>query len=268
MNAVNDGDPVAVVTGGARGIGRAIARQLAGEGFAVVIATRSLEPAVAVVEGIEAEGGKARAVQLDITDHQQVQRVMGEILAQHGQIDVLVNNAGGSARGDMSLFRDSEEAVWHKVLATNLMGVLHTCRAVINPMLERGYGRIINIASVAGMIGTAGQADYSAAKGAVLAFSAALAKETAGSGVTVNCVSPGPTVSEAAREMSAQSLRNTPYEVLGKATGFGRFAAAEEVASMVVFLASEQASFVTGQNHPVCGVMNLGIPDQLGGRKE
>lgn len=259
---------IAVVTGGARGIGRAISNQLAEMGCRVVIVTRTLEPALKVVEEIHAMGGQASAIQLDISDYGAVKTVIGRILDEFGRIDILVNNAGGSARGDMSAFRYSDESVWRRVLETNLMGVLYTCREVINPMLEQGYGRIINVASVAGMIGTAGQADYSASKGAVLAFSAALAKETAGKGVTVNCVSPGPTVSEAAREMTPESIRNTPYEVLGKATGYGRFAEADDIASMVAFLASDKAGFVTGQNHPVCGLMNLGIPDQLGGRKD
>lgn len=259
---------IAVVTGGARGIGRAISLQLAATGCHVVIVTRTLEPAHKVVDEIHALNQHASAMQLDISDYAAVKQVFTNILSDFGRIDILVNNAGGSARGDMSAFRYSDEAVWRRVLETNLMGVLYTCREVINPMLEQGFGRIINIASVAGMIGTAGQADYSASKGAVLAFSAALAKETAGKGVTVNCVSPGPTVSEAAREMTPESIRNTPYEVLGKATGYGRFAEADDIASMVTFLASEQAGFITGQNHPVCGLMNLGIPDQLGGKRD
>jgi len=256
---------VAVVTGGARGIGRAISLQLASRGYAVVIATRTLEPALATVETM---GGTSHAVSLDVSDYSAVKTVMAQILADHGHIDVLVNNAGGSARGDMSLFRYSEEPTWQRVLASNLMGVMYTTREVINPMLDRGYGRIINIASVAGTIGTAGQVDYSASKGAVIAFSSALAKETAGKGITVNCVSPGPTSSEAAREMTPESIRDTPYERLANATGYGRFAQADEVASMVVYLASEEAGFITGQNHPVCGVMNLGLPDQLGGKPD
>jgi len=259
---------IAIVTGGARGIGRAISLQLADMGCHVLIVTRTLEPAQKVVDEIHAIGGKASAMQLDVSDYDAVKKVIGEILREFGRVDILVNNAGGSARGDMSAFRYSEESVWKRVLDINLMGVLYTCREVINTMLEQGYGRIINIASVAGMIGTAGQADYSASKGAVLAFSAALAKETAGKGVTVNCVSPGPTVSEAAREMTPESIRNTPYEVLGKATGYGRFAEADDIASMVAFLASDKAGFITGQNHPVCGLMNLGIPDQLGGKRD
>lgn len=259
---------VALVTGGGRGIGQAISLQLASRGYTVIIGARTLEPALATVAKIETTGGVGHAVLLDVSDYGTVQQVIAQLLIDYGQIDVLVNNAGGSARGDMSLFRHSDAATWERVLATNLMGVLYTSREVINPMLDRGFGRIINIASVAGTIGTAGQADYSASKGAVIAFSAALAKETAGKGVTVNCVSPGPTSSEAAREMSAESLRNTPYERLAQATGYGRFAQASEVASMVVYLASEEAGFITGQNHSVCGVMNLGLPDQLGGKPD
>lgn len=259
---------VALVTGGGRGIGQAISLQLASRGYTVIIGARTLEPALATVAKIEAAGGVGHAALLDVSDYGAVQRVIAQLLIDYGQIDVLVNNAGGSARGDMSLFRHSGAATWERVLATNLMGVLYTSREVINPMLARGFGRIINIASVAGTIGTAGQADYSASKGAVIAFSAALAKETAGKGVTVNCVSPGPTLSEAAREMNAESLRNTPYERLAQATGYGRFALASEVASMVGYLASEEAGFITGQNHAVCGVMNLGLPDQLGGKPD
>ena len=265
---MNTPSRVAVVTGGARGIGRAISRQLAKQGCKVVIATRTLEPATKVVDEIERAGGQAFAMALDVSDRKQVERVFGDILGQFGRIEVLVNNAGGSARGDMSLFRHADAEVWERIFATNLMGVLYTCRQAINPMLNQQFGRIINIASVAGMIGTAGQADYSAAKGGVIAFSAALAKETAGKGVTVNCVSPGPTVSEAAREMTPESMRNTPYEGLARSTGFNRFGEADDVANIVSFLASDKADFITGQNHPVCGVMNLGIVDQLGGQRD
>ncbi len=144
----------------------------------------------------------------------------------------------------MSLFCYSEESTWNYVLGTNLKGVFYTCRAVINHMLEQGHGNIINIASVAGMIGLASQVDYSAAKGAVIAFTKALAKETAAHGVRVNCVSPGPITSAAGR--------NIPPEM-------------RDIANLVAFLASEDAKFITGQNYPVCGVMNLGLAESLSG---
>ncbi len=256
-------DRVAIVTGGGRGIGKAIAIKLAEQGADVVVAGTTPEPLNAVVAEIEALGRRAVAVQTDVSNFDSVKRMVGQTLETFGRIDILVNNAGGSARGRMSLFKDSEEDVWDYVLNTNLKGVFYTCRAVINHMLERGSGSIVNIASVAGMIGLASQVDYSASKGGVIAFTQALAKECSRQGVRVNCVSPGPTVSEAGRSIPAERRKSLAQDLLGHATGFDRFAEAADIANLVGLLACDDARFITGQNYAVCGVMNLGMPDSL-----
>jgi NAD(P)-dependent dehydrogenase (short-subunit alcohol dehydrogenase family) len=256
---------VALVTGGGRGIGKAISLRLADEGAHVVIAATTLAPAQAVVDEIVRRGRRALAIQTDVSSSDAVRQCVAQALETFGQIDILVNNAGGSARGRMSLFCESEEETWEYVLGTNLKGVFHTCRAVINPMLARGSGSIINIGSVAGMVGLASQVDYSAAKGAVIAFTKALAKETAAHGIRVNCVSPGPIRSDAGRSIPTERKKSLAYETLSHATGFDRFGDPEDIANLVAFLASDDAKFITGQNHPVCGVMNLGLADPLMG---
>lgn len=262
-------DRVAIVTGGGRGIGRAITLRLAEQGAHVVIAGTTLEPLQQVATEVEQSGGKALAVQMDVSQRDSVRNLVAQTLEHFGRIDILVNNAGGSARGRMSLFCDSEEDTWDYVLGTNLKGVFYTCREVIGPMLEQGSGNIINIGSVAGSVGFASQVDYSAAKGGVIAFTKALAKETSAQGVRVNCVSPGPIVSEAARQLSPEirekMQQSSVYQALNESTGFGHFGEPDDIAHLVTFLASDDAKFITGQDYPVCGVMNLGLNARLGG---
>jgi NAD(P)-dependent dehydrogenase (short-subunit alcohol dehydrogenase family) len=254
---------VAVVTGGSRGIGAGIALKLAEEGASVVIASRSLESAKEVVEKIESLGSDALAIETDVSDYSSVKNMIGRTLDRFGAIDVLVNNAGGSARAKMSRFCDSDEETWNYVLGTNLNSVFYTCREVIGHMLTRGSGSIINIGSVAGMIGLASQVDYSAAKGAVIAFTKALAKEAVAQGVRVNCVSPGPIRSDAGRTIPAEVAKSLAAQALGRATGFGHFGEPADIANAVVFLASDESKFITGQNIPVCGLMNIGMTESI-----
>lgn len=258
-------DRIAIVTGGSRGIGRGISLKLAQEGAHVVIASTTLEPALAVAEEVRALGVKCLAIQTDVANFDSVKQMVAQAVAEFGSIDILVNNAGGSARGRMSLFADSEEDTWDYVLGTNLKGVFYTCRAVINHMLEQGKGSIVNIGSVAGMIGLASQVDYSAAKGGVIAFTHALAKETAPQGVRVNCVSPGPITSDAGRDIPPEVRAKFAKNGLGQATGFGHFGDPSDIANLVSFLASDESKYITGQNYAVCGVMNLGLAQPLAG---
>lgn len=256
---------VAIVTGGGRGIGKAIALKLASEGADIIIASTTAEPAMQVIKDIEALGRRGLFLQTNVSQYDSVKHMVASCLETFGRIDILVNNAGGSARNKMSLFCDSEDETWEEVLGVNLMGVFYTCRQVITHMLNQGSGSIINIASVAGMMGFASQVDYSAAKGGVIAFSQALAKETVAQGIRVNCVSPGPISSEAGRSISPEKKQNLAYSELSKATGFGHFGEPNDIANLVTFLASDEAKFISGQNYPVCGVMNLGLNLPLSG---
>lgn len=254
---------VAIVTGAGRGIGKGIALKLAEEGAHIVVATKSVEPGGEVVRAVEKLGRKGAVIQTDVSQFDSVKKMIAETLKQFGHIDILVNNAGGSARGKMSLFCDSEEDTWDYVLGTNLKGVFYTCREVIGHMQQRGSGSIVNIGSVAGMIGLASQVDYSAAKGAVIAFTKALAKEAAVRGVRVNCVSPGPVSGDAGRAIPEAMKSNLAMQALGRATGFGHFGEPADIANLVAFLASDDAKFITGQNYPVCGLMNLGMNESI-----
>lgn len=258
-------DQVAIVTGGSRGIGKGVSLALAREGATVVIASTTLEPCEELAEQINSSGGSAVAVRVDVADFESVKQLLDTTLENFGQVDILVNNAGGSAREKMSLFCDSEEETWRYVLETNMMGVFYTCRAVINHMLGRGSGSIVNIGSVAGMIGLASQVDYSASKGAVIAFTKALAKETTRKGVRVNCVSPGPIASDAARNIPPEMLTKFAQSGLGKSTGFEHFGDPDDIANVVLLMASDDGKFISGQNYPVCGLMNLGLSDPLSG---
>lgn len=246
---------VAIVTGAASGIGRGIALGLAKEGADVVVGDINLEQANKVVDEIKSLGRTAIAIKADVSQSQEVEVMAKTTLDEFGKIDILVNNAGGSARERSSPFCQSTEDVWDYVLGINLKGVLNCCRAVIEHMMQRRSGKIVSIASPAGIVGTPGMADYSAAKAGIIGFTRALAKEVASYDINVNCVSPG-------------SIE-TPYTLSGadearkyfkKLSGLNRFGKPEDIAAMVVFLVSDEASLITGQNYAVCGLCNLGGP--------
>jgi NAD(P)-dependent dehydrogenase (short-subunit alcohol dehydrogenase family) len=240
---------VAIVTGGANGIGRAIGLALAKEGADVVVADIETEAADEVVKEIKTLGRKAIAMKVDVANVEETKQMAQAALKEFGKIDVMVNNAG-VARG--GLFHESTEEAWDYVLGVNLGGVRNCTRAVINHMIERRSGKIVNISSCAGMVGERGATSYSAAKGGIIAFTMALAKEVTSYGINVNCVSPGPIHTR----LTAQSPRS---EEMMKSTGFGRRGKPEDIAAMVVFLVSDEAAFIVGQNYAVCGLRNLGI---------
>lgn len=247
-------DSVAIVTGGASGIGKAISLQLAQEGASVVIADIDVEGAKKVSDEIKTIGRRAMVVKIDVTRSEDVGQKIKAVLDEFGKIDILVNNAGGTAREKGGAFHESTEEVWDWVIALNLKGVRNCTRAVINHMMQRRSGKIINNASVSGVIGAANRVDYSAAKAGVIGFTKALAKEVAPYGIYVNSVSPGPTETSLLFAASLERQRTLKESVL-----LGRFGKPEEIASMVVFLASDEASYITGQNFIVDGGRSLGF---------
>ncbi|HHV57787.1 MAG TPA: 3-oxoacyl-[acyl-carrier-protein] reductase [Firmicutes bacterium] len=230
----------AVVTGGSRGIGRAIALELArlGAPVAVNYAGRA-EAAREVVELITAAGGRAVAVQADVAQAAEAGRLLAEAEAALGPVGILVNNAGITRDG--LLLRMKEED-WDAVLNTNLSGVFHCTQAALRGMLKRRRGRIVNTASIVGLTGNAGQANYAAAKAGIIGFTKSVAKEVAGRGITVNAVAPGFIATEMTTKLPAEVR-----EAYRSRIPLGRFGEPEDVARAVAFLASEAAAYITGQ---------------------
>lgn len=234
-------DKVAIVTGAAGGIGSAIARRYAQEGAKVVVSDIHMERAEQAAEELRALGAEAIAVQTDVRDMRQIERMISLTLETFGKIDILVNNAGGGTRiiNKSGVFHTAEQETLDWVIDVNLKGVLYCSRAVVNHMMERGTGRIINMASIAGVVGTKNASGYAAAKGGVIAFTKSLAMEVGTSGVRVNAVSPG-------------AILNLPGLANAK-TYVGRGGQPEEVASLVLFLSSDEADYISGQNHIIDG---------------
>ncbi len=242
---------IALVTGGGRGIGQAIATTLAAAGATVVINYRgNAEAATATVETITAQGGQAQAIQADVSVPADVERLFTTLLAQYGQLDILVNNAGITR--DMLLLRMSDED-FDAVLHTNLRGVFLCTRAALRTMTRRRSGRIINIASVVGIMGNAGQANYAAAKAGILGFTRATAREIGSRNITVNAIAPG----YIETEMTA-TIRPEARQALLASIPLGRLGTPADVAALACFLASPAASYITGQTFVVDGglVMN------------
>jgi 3-oxoacyl-[acyl-carrier protein] reductase len=241
---------VAVVTGASGGLGRAIAEALARGGSAVVVNyARSETAARDVVAAIEAAGGKAVAVQADVSTTAGAESLIQAALETWGRLDILVNNAG--INRDMLLMRMKEDD-WDAVLATNLKGVYLCTKAVTRTMLKQRFGRIINIGSVAGILGNAGQANYSAAKAGMMGFTRAVARELGSRGITVNCVAPGAIEAgmllELTEDQRNQYLKAIPLE---------RFGRPEDVAAAVVFLAGPGGEYITGQTLAVDGGLTM-----------
>ncbi|MHB1627344.1 MAG: elongation factor P 5-aminopentanone reductase [Bacilli bacterium] len=231
---------VALVTGASRGIGACIARALAQAGAAVAVNyLNNRDLALAVARECQSYGAQALAVQADVTDLGAIARLLQETQLHLGSPTILVNNAG---RAHTGLFADTDEAMWTELADANLKAPFFCTRAVLPGMLKAGYGRIINISSVWGIAGGSCEVAYSATKGGLIAFTKALAKEIGRSGITVNAVAPG----AIATDMLAR-LSNEDRELLSQETPVGRLGAPADVAAAVLFLASPDASFMTGQ---------------------
>jgi 2-hydroxycyclohexanecarboxyl-CoA dehydrogenase len=245
----------ALVTGGGRGIGRAIALGLAQEGAQVAVLDILAGNAAAVASEIEATGVKALALPADLTKRAQVDRAIADTLAQFGQIDILVNNAGWDR---MEMFLDSEEETWDKIIAINFKGMLYVCKAALPSMVARGQGKVISIASDAGRAGSTGEAVYAGTKGAIIAFSKTLAREMARHKITVNVVCPGLTETPLLQGIREQSPKTEKViEAVTRAIPLGRVGQPEDIAGAVVYLASPAADFVTGQTLSVSGGLTM-----------
>jgi 3-oxoacyl-[acyl-carrier protein] reductase len=231
---------VAVVTGASRGIGRAIAERLAAEGAKVVVNHRaSPEQAEEVVATIQARGGEVVAIQADVSDFGQAHELIKAVLKQFGRIDVLVNNAGTTRDTLLMMMKEDQ---WDVVIDTNLKSVFNCCKAVARSMVRQRSGRIVNIASVAGLAGNPGQTNYAASKAGVIGFTKSLAKELGSRSITVNAIAPG-FVPTALTEVLSEDLKQAAIDH----TPLRRFGKPEEVAAAVAFFASDEAGFITGQ---------------------
>ncbi len=242
----------AIITGGAQGIGEAIARQMASEGAAVAILDIQEAKAQAVAKDIIAQGGLALAVKMDIADSLEVKRVIKQVEDKLGKVDILVNNAGWEKAGP---FLELTEELWDRVIAINLRGHITVTRAVLDGMVKRKFGRIVNIGSDAGRAGSSGESVYSACKGGIIALTKTLARELIRYNILVNCVCPGPIDTA----MLAGMFENNPRvaEALEKAIPMRRLGKPAEVASAVAFLASDEASYITGQTLSVSGGLTM-----------
>jgi 3-oxoacyl-[acyl-carrier protein] reductase len=230
---------VVLVTGASRGIGRAVAAALAAEGAMVVLGARDAERLSAAVGAITAAGGRAEAVTLDVTGRPSVEAAVAHVLEAHGRVDGLVNNAGVARDNLLIRMKDDE---WDEVLSTNLKGAFLCTQAVLRPMLKQRSGRIVNVASVVGEVGNAGQANYAASKAGLVGFTKSVAREVASRGITVNAIAPG----FIETDMTA-AMTDKAREAVTGAIPLGRVGRPADVAGAVVYLLSDAAAYVTGQ---------------------
>ena len=241
---------VAVVTGASRGIGRAVALELALRGAAVVVNYKnSPEAAGQVVQAIQAEGGRAAVFQADVANFAQAQDLIKFAIETFGNLDILVNNAGITRDMVIMMMPESD---WDVVIETNLKSTFNCSKAAVKHMMRKRYGRIVNVASVAGVMGNPGQTNYSASKAGQIGFTRALAREVASRNITVNAVAPGFVDTEILNTVSPENLESAL-----KVVPLARLAKPEEIAYAVAFLVSDQAAMITGQTLGVDGGISM-----------
>lgn len=246
---------VALVTGGGRGIGREISRALAAQGRRVAVADLRLDEARSTAEEIRSAGGEAEAVFVDVTDTAAVEEAFEQTTARLGAPEVLVNCAGWDA---LMPFLDTDEEFWDRILEINLKGALRTVHRALPAMIDAQWGRIVNIGSDAGRVGSSLEAVYSGAKGGLIAFTKTIAREVAREGITANTVCPGPTATPLLDEIVSKSDDGERViQAMARAVPMKRVGEPREVASAVAYLASEEAGFITGQTLSVSGGLTM-----------
>lgn len=245
-----DEQRVAIVTGGAKGIGAAISERLASDGMAVAIFDVDVEAAEKAAAGLDAGSWH----QADVSSYESVRHAVEAVLQRWERIDVLVNNAGWDR---VEPFLQNDPALWDRLIRINLLGPVNLCHVVLPHMVGQGSGRVVNVASDAGRVGSSGEAVYSASKGGVIALTKALAREMARHGITVNCVCPGPTDTPLLAEIRSEESGDRIIEAIVRATPLRRLAQPADVAGAVSYLVSAQAGFVTGQVLSVSGGLTM-----------
>jgi 2-hydroxycyclohexanecarboxyl-CoA dehydrogenase len=254
-NATNPTARVALVTGGARGIGAAIVQALATDGLAVAVADLNGAQAEETASAVRAAGGTALSVAVDITDSAAVAAALAKVQGELGAIDVLVNNAGWD---DLKPFMKTDEEFWDRIIEINFKGALRMTHGVLPEMVERGWGRIVNIGSDAGRVGSSLEAVYSGAKGGIIAFTKTLAREVARKGVTANAVCPGPTNTPMLQGIVAKSADgDKTIAAMVSGVPMKRLAEPHEIAAAVRFFAGEDAGYITGQTLSVSGGLTM-----------
>lgn len=238
---------IAIVTGASQGLGQAVAIRLAANGATVLCVARNAEKLAGTVEQITAAGGKAEAVQCDVTNRSDVEKLFADVEEKHQKLDILVNNAGITRDTLMPIMTDEQ---WDEIIAANLTSCFLCSRAASKMMMRKRYGRIINMSSVSGIIGNAGQTNYSATKAGMIGMTRSLSKELAKRKVTVNAVAPGFIESDMTKALGDEILKEVKSKIPAN-----RLGNPDDVAACVLFLASSAASYVTGQTLVVDGGM-------------
>jgi 3-oxoacyl-[acyl-carrier protein] reductase len=241
----NLNNKIAIVTGASQGIGKIIAFELAKSGAHVACISRNKKAIESIVDEITINGGQASSFPCDISDADTLSEIITEIIKENSRIDILVNNAGITK--DSLLMRMSIEQ-WDDVINTNLKGAFHCTKAVVRYMMKNKFGRIINITSIVGLTGNAGQANYAASKAGLIGMTKSIAKEVASRGITANCIAPGwietPMTDKLSGEVKNEFLSHIPV---------GRIGSPDDIANAVIFLASDEAGYITGQTITVDG---------------